>query len=121
MNVKVKQLHGVDVTASMPTNVTDGYETKQLGFSEEDVIDPYDPALPNDYVDVVRDRKEAWRNREMSIARNEKLKVGKSVPCNNITWNGDILLYYLPFFFLFFNIISFLMYVHPCDLCISGD
>ncbi len=81
MNVRAKQLHGTDPTASMPTNVTDGYEAKQLGFSE-DVKDPYDPSLPNDYVDVVRDRKEAWRNREIDLARNEKLKVGKLVPYN---------------------------------------
>ncbi len=90
VNVRVKQLHGTDPTASMPTNVTDGYETKQLGFSEEDVTDPYDPALPNDYVDVVRDRKEACRNREMDIARNEQLKVGKLVPYNNIGNRGRL-------------------------------
>ncbi len=90
MHIRAKQLHGTDPTASMPTNVADGYETKQLGFSEEDVKDPYDPAFPNDYVDVVRDRKETWRNREMDLARNEKLKVGKLVPYNNIG-NGGVL------------------------------
>ncbi len=100
MNVRAKKLHGTDPTASMPTNVTDGYEAKHLGFSEEDVKDPYDPSLPNDYVDVVRDRKEAWRNREIDLARNEKLKVGELVP-HSIGAEE-----YVPFLFLLFPFYS---------------
>ncbi len=115
VNIRAKQQSGIDPTVSMPTNFTYEYKNKQLGFSEEDVKDPYDPALPNDYVDVVRDRKEAWRNREMDHARNEKLKVSKLVSDNIWREEGD------TYIFSFLITISYVMYIHVHVLCVFQE